>query len=185
MNKEKIVNVPNAISLYRILFFPFAIWLLISGKEQLFSIFLCINLVSDVLDGFIARTFNLVTKFGARLDSLGDYGTYTLAFWGVFKFKTEDLAAHGWILYAFIFLYVLAIFIHFIRFGSFASLHLYSAKITGYLHGTLFFLWFFIAFIPPVYYFAMGFGVLSQIETLVINIMLKEKRSNVKGLYWI
>lgn len=185
MKEEKVFNIPNSLSFYRILIFPFILFLLISGREYLFSIFLCINLFTDFLDGFIARALNQVTKIGARLDSLGDYGTYFLAFTGVFAFKREDLIQHGWILYLFIFLYITAHIIHIIRFGNFASMHLYSFKTTGYLHGVLFFLWFFIDFFPAYYYFAMGFGILAVLETIVITFILKERRSNAKGLYWI
>ncbi len=185
MEKEKVFNLPNALSFYRILIFPFILYLLFAGREYQFSIFLCINLFTDFLDGFIARTFHLVTKIGARLDSLGDYGTYFLAFGGVFKFKSADLIHHGWILYLFLFLYITAHITHFIRFRNFPSMHLYSFKITGYLQGLLFFLWFFIGFFSLFYYFSIGFGILAVVETIVITFILKERRSNVKGLYWV
>lgn len=185
MAEEKIYNLPNALSFYRILVFPLILYFLIVGKSELFSVFLCINLVTDFLDGIIARTFNMVTKFGARLDSLGDYGTYFLAFGGIFIFKKTDLAEHGWILYIFMFLFVFSQLIHFVRFHTFSSMHLYSFKITGYLQGILFFLWFFIGFYPVWYYFAISFGLLAEMETLIIMLILKEKRLDAKGLYWI
>lgn len=185
MPKEKIFNIPNALSFYRILVFPLILFFLLTGKEELFSIFLCINLITDVLDGFIARTFNMVTKLGARLDSLGDYGTYILAFTGIFIFKSADIEQNGLILYIFIGLFFLSQIIFFIRFGSFSSLHLYSFKTTGYLQGILFFLWFFIGFYPLYYFFAIGFGIISEIETIIIMIILTEKQSNVKGLFWV
>ena len=182
---EKMVNVPNALSLYRILVFPFVFYLLLSGNERLFAIFLCINLVTDFLDGFIARTFNMVTRIGARLDSLADYGTYFLAFYGILSFKKDDLAGNGWILYIFIVMMVVIQAIHFYRFGTFSSYHLYSFKTTGYFHGLLFFLWFFIGFFPVYYFFAIGFGILSEIESVIITFLLKQRQSNAKGLYWI
>lgn len=69
MDKKKIVTVPNLLSFYRLLAFPLILWLIISGKERLFAIFLIINLVTDFLDGFIARVFNQETDLGAKLDS--------------------------------------------------------------------------------------------------------------------
>ncbi len=185
MAREKIYNIPNALSFYRILVFPLILYFLISGNERNFAIFLCINLFTDFLDGFIARAFHLETKFGARLDSLGDIGTYILTFSGVFIFKASDLELYGWILYVFLSLYILSQLIHIIRFGTFPSMHLYIFKTTGYLHALLFFLWFFVKFIPAYYYFAIGFGILAEIETLILIFILKERRSNLKGLYWI
>ena len=185
MTKEKIINIPNALSFYRILVFPLILWFLFHGEERMFAIFLCINLATDVLDGFIARTFNMVTKLGARIDSLGDYGTFILAFIGVCMFKGNDLAEHGLIFYVFIAMFIFMEVLYFIRFRTFSSLHLYSFKTTGYIQGVLFITWFFIGFNPWVYYFSMGFGILSVIETIIITFILKEKRSNAKGLYWI
>ena len=185
MEKENIYNLPNALSLYRILAFPFMFYFLYSGNEKYFSIFLCINLVTDVLDGFIARTFKMETKFGARLDSLADMGTYILAFAGVFIFKASDLAKHGLLLYIFIGFYVLAMIVPYFRFGKFPSKHLYSAKITGYLQGILFFTWFFIGFYSGLYYVAIGFGILTEIESLIITFLIKEDRSNLKSLFWV
>lgn len=185
MREENIYNIPNGLSLYRIIIVPFIIYLLISGDEKTFAIFLCINLITDFLDGFIARTFNQVTNFGARLDSLADYGTYFLAFTGLFVFKWGDLANNGWILYIFILLMVTIQSLHFLKFGTFSSFHLYSFKTTGYLHGLLFILWFFVGFVPVYYYFAIGFGILSEIESLTLVFRLKERKSNAKGLYWV
>ncbi len=185
MVKEKIFNVPNALSFYRILVFPLVLYFLISGQERIFAIFLCINLFTDALDGFIARKFNLSTKFGARLDSIADIGTYILAFWGIFKFKSEDLVSHGWILYIFLFLFVLIQILNLIKFRSFPSMHLFTFKTTGYIHAILFFSWFFIQFYPPYYYFAIGFGLIAEIESVILIFLLKERRSNVKGIYWV
>ncbi|MDD4425006.1 MAG: CDP-alcohol phosphatidyltransferase family protein, partial [Mariniphaga sp.] len=60
---ENIFNLPNAISFYRLLMFPVILVLLWGKNEFWFVILLCINLVSDILDGNIARIFNLKTKF--------------------------------------------------------------------------------------------------------------------------
>ena len=100
--KEKIWNIPNAISLYRLVSFPFLLYLIFSNNESLFALLLCINLASDAIDGIIARTFKLQTEFGARLDSMADWGTYILAFIGIYQFKRLDHGADFWLLYPFI-----------------------------------------------------------------------------------
>lgn len=127
----------------------------------------------------------MVTKLGARLDSLPDYGTYILAFSGLVVFKSVDLQAHGWLLYVFMALLVLSQIIHSYKFGTFSSMHLYSFKATGYLHAILFVLWFFVGFFPVYYYFAMGFGVLAELELITITLLLREKQSNARGIYWV
>ncbi len=185
MAKEKILNIPNLLSFYRILVFPLIFWLILDGQTRLYAIFLCINIITDFLDGQIARRFNLVTTFGARLDSLADYGTLFLAFFGIIKLKSADLVAHGWFLYLYIALMAFVQVVSFIRFHTYTSLHLYSFRATGYLLGPLFFCWFFIRFYPWLFYFAIGAGIIAEIETFIILLILKERITDAKGLYWI
>jgi Phosphatidylglycerophosphate synthase len=81
--KENRWNVPNALSAYRILALPFISYALLTADKDLFILLLSINLISDILDGLIARLFNLQTEFGAKLDSVADIGTYLMAFIGM------------------------------------------------------------------------------------------------------
>ncbi len=183
--KEKIWNLPNAISLYRLLSFPFLLYLVFAGNESLFATLLCINLVSDAVDGIIARTFKLQTEFGARLDSLADWGTYILAFVGIYNFKMPDHGNDFWLLYPFIGLIVFYNLLSFFKFRRMPSLHLYSTKMGGYFQGIYFFGLFAYGYYAPIFFFAMIWGWLSSIEEIIILIRSKELSSNVKGLYWI
>ena len=183
--KENIWNLPNAISLYRLLSFPFLLYLIYAGNESLFATLLCINLASDAIDGIIARSFKLQTEFGARLDSMADWGTYILAFVGIYNFKMPDHGNDFWLLYPFIGLIVFYNIFSFIKFRRLPSLHMYSAKLGGYFQGIYFFGLFSYGYYAPIFYFAMIWGWLSSIEEMIILIYLKELRSNVKGLYWV
>ena len=88
---ENILNVPNFISLYRLLVFPLIFFMALTGRENWFVVLLCISLVSDVLDGNIARFFKLQTNFGAALDNLADICTYAMALLGLFLFKWTEI----------------------------------------------------------------------------------------------
>ena len=107
---ENIINVPNFISLYRLLAFPVIFFMALTGREQWFVILLCISLVSDVLDGNIARLFKLQTHFGAALDNLADIFTYAMAILGLFIFKWTDIKPHSWILFLFLGIFILSRF---------------------------------------------------------------------------
>ncbi len=185
MGKENIYNIPNFLSFYRILSFPFILFLGLGKQEYLFAIFLIINLVTDVLDGFIARRFNMQTEFGARLDSIADIGTYILAIAGIFLFKAEDFSTHIISFSIFIVLLFTCFILSLIRFGRFPSLHLYSWKIGGYIQGAFFFVLFAFGFNLIFYYIMIIWGVLSFIEHIIIQLLIKKMRINAKGLYWV
>src|SRR5215471_2541867 len=66
------LNLPNLISLGRLLLVPLAISLILDGKYWgAFWIFVVAG-VSDALDGFIAKRFDRRTRLGALLDPLAD-----------------------------------------------------------------------------------------------------------------
>lgn len=66
------MNLPNAITIARILAVPVTIWLMVSG-EYLFAFWTFVAAgASDGLDGFIAKRFNQRTELGAYLDPAAD-----------------------------------------------------------------------------------------------------------------
>lgn len=182
---ENIANVPNVISFYRLATFPVILLLGIYGYEQLFVILLCINLVSDIFDGFIARKFNMATRFGASLDNLADIGTYILALYGVFAFRWSEIQPHAWFLYLFLAIFLLSYLVAFIRLGKIPGLHLYSAVSAGYVQGTFFFVLFVWGFNLLFYYIAIGWGIIAYTEKILVLLRLDDIKPGVKGLYWL
>lgn len=66
------MNVPNFITIARILLVPLTIWLIITGQFLLaFMVFIAAG-VSDAIDGFIAKRFHQATELGAYLDPIAD-----------------------------------------------------------------------------------------------------------------
>jgi cardiolipin synthase (CMP-forming) len=182
---ENILNIPNIISFYRLIMFPVVLILGLLGYEKLFVIFISINLVSDIIDGFIARTFKLVTRFGAALDNLADIGTYILALFGLFTFRWEVIQNHAWFLYVFLTLFILSYLVAFYRFGKIPGLHLYSAVTAGYLQGAFFFVLFVWGFNVWFYYIAIGWGIIAYMEKILVLRLIDDIKPGVKGLYWL
>ncbi len=71
--KEDIkLNIPNLISLARLICVPLTVWLILNG-EMLFAFWVFVSAgISDAVDGFIAKRFNLQTELGAYLDPIAD-----------------------------------------------------------------------------------------------------------------
>ena len=66
------INIPNFITLARVLSVPVIFWLLISGNSRTaFFVFLIAG-ISDAVDGYLAKRFNWSTDLGAYLDPLAD-----------------------------------------------------------------------------------------------------------------
>jgi cardiolipin synthase len=66
------LNLPNLITLGRILLVPIVVWAISSGAMWIaFVLFLAAG-VSDGVDGFLAKRFNMITELGAYLDPLAD-----------------------------------------------------------------------------------------------------------------
>ncbi len=185
MKKKGIFTIPNILGFYRLLAFPFILWFALSGKENLFAVFLVINLLTDVADGFIARKYKMESEFGARLDSLADIFTYLLAFTGIYIFKLEDFIPHLTSFVIFLGVMSLIVIVSLIKFGRFPSFHLYSTRIGGYIQGAFFIVLFTYGFISPFYYIMVILGIISAIEHITIQIIIPRMRSNVKGLYWV
>ena len=185
MKKHGIFTIPNILGFYRLLAFPFILWFALSGKENLFAVFLVINLLTDVADGFIARKYKMESEFGARLDSLADIFTYLLAFTGIYIFKLEVFIPHLTSFIIFLEMMSLIVIVSLIKFGRFPSFHLYSTRIGGYIQGAFFIVLFTYGFISPFYYFMIIWGMISAIEHITIQLIIPRMRSNVKGLYWV
>ncbi len=66
------MSIPNIITLGRILLVPVIIWAIASNQMEIaFAIFVIAG-VSDAVDGFLAKRFNMASELGALLDPLAD-----------------------------------------------------------------------------------------------------------------
>ena len=66
------MSIPNLITLGRILLVPVIVWSIASNQMEIaFAIFVIAG-VSDAVDGFLAKRFNMASELGALLDPLAD-----------------------------------------------------------------------------------------------------------------
>ena len=73
MTASQLFTIPNILSYIRIALIPLIVWLYI-GKDDPHTAFIVILISSltDILDGFIARRFNMITDFGKMIDPVAD-----------------------------------------------------------------------------------------------------------------
>lgn len=73
-------NLPNILTSLRILFIPVFVWLVLAGHDWwAFGVFAAL-MITDKLDGDIARSRGLITDFGKIADPIADKALMTAAF---------------------------------------------------------------------------------------------------------
>jgi cardiolipin synthase len=66
------VSLPNLITLGRILLVPVVVWAISTGAMAIAFVLFVVAGVSDAVDGFLAKRFNMTSELGAYLDPLAD-----------------------------------------------------------------------------------------------------------------
>lgn len=70
------MNLPNKITIFRVAMIPFFVIFMLFTKipyhTALAGVIFIIAALSDILDGFLARKYNLITNFGKFMDPLAD-----------------------------------------------------------------------------------------------------------------
>ena len=66
------MNLPNLITIARILLVPVVVWAIASREMQIAFLLFLIAGLSDAVDGFLAKRFGMTSELGAYLDPLAD-----------------------------------------------------------------------------------------------------------------
>ena len=175
-------NVPNIISTLRILTAPWLLCAAWMGYGKIFLGLLLFSLISDVIDGYLARKFNATSELGAKLDTWGDMATYLTvplcAWWLI-----PDLVRKEFVFVLIVIAsYVIPIFVSLLKFRKTAYYHTWIAKCAaGLMSASVFII--FIAEITWPFRVAALVQVVVAFEGILITIQLPELRSNIKS-YW-
>jgi cardiolipin synthase (CMP-forming) len=178
-------HLPNALSLGRLFAGPVLVALAAFQQERAFAILLVAALITDILDGWLARRLRLQSQFGAMLDSAGDVTTLVAAATGIAVFHADVWHQHfvaiclvlgGWFV-------VLAVAL--IRYRRLSSFHTYASKVAGYALGFFIAALFAFGFIPWLFYMAAVLSLISTTEELLLLWKLPQWRADVRGLWWV
>jgi cardiolipin synthase len=174
---------PNAISSARLLATPILLFAACAKHASVFKWLLLGCLLSDILDGLIARVFNLRSRLGAFLDSTADMIVFLIGVLGLYIFQAKVLAEH-WMPLAFVVaLYVIEVAGSLWRYGRISSFHTILVRIAAYAQGIFvmsLFLWGYAAW---VLYTMTVLSALAYIEEIVLLFVLPEWRADVGGIY--
>lgn len=121
---------PNKLSFIRIIFSLLLFFT--KPLSYLFFIIYLICSISDVLDGYVTRKYNLVTDFGAKLDSIADMTMFLSLIIVLLPVLNFTLEIYVLILIIVILKIASAIYCY-IKFEKLSTIHSYLNKITGLL----------------------------------------------------
>lgn len=69
---QELLNIPNILTYFRFLFIPVFIWQYFHENYWLAGLALGLSALTDLLDGKIARKFDMITEIGILLDPVAD-----------------------------------------------------------------------------------------------------------------
>ena len=95
--KCKLKNIPNLLTVFRLLLIPVMLYYLFTDNLKIALIIYVLASATDVIDGYIARKFDMITNIGKILDPLADKLLQFAALIGLWYSKIIPL----WILVVF------------------------------------------------------------------------------------
>jgi CDP-diacylglycerol--glycerol-3-phosphate 3-phosphatidyltransferase len=177
--------VPNVLSGARALSVPVLLVLAVLEREWAFTWVLIPALLSDIVDGLVARVFSLQSRLGAILDSVADSLLMLVSVYGIWVFHPEVIREHAWLCGAAVGLWLLEDAVALLRYRRLSSFHTYASKVVANLLG-LFIGWLFLfGFEPWLLYVAAGASIVASLEELALLALLPQWRADVRGAWWV
>lgn len=179
------LNLPNIITLVRIICAPIMWWLIWTGEREWFAWVLTLAFTTDLVDGQLARRLKKETRLGSVLDSYGDTLTILTGLAGSWVFEKMHFLAHWELLVTVLSLHLIQLLLCLWRYGRPSSFHTYSAKVGALVIGCFLIYTMMFSFSDLFFYVTMVFLILDALEESVLVFLLPEWKNDVKGLYWV
>ncbi len=174
---------PNAISIARrgatgVLFAA-----VLQRHIDLFKWLLLACLLSDILDGLIARTFHLTSKVGAALDSAADMLTMLIGLFGVYVFQRAFVDEHFTGVLIVAVFYLAEIVAAVVRYGKLSSFHTLLDRVAAYAGGIFVMSLFLWGYRGWLFQLTVLVYVVSLIEELILISILPAWKTDVGNIF--
>lgn len=174
-------NVPNLLSALRLLIAPLLLISAWRGQEQEFLVLLTVALASDLIDGWVARRWQITSELGAKLDSWGDLTMYSSVALGSWWLWPELLRREAsWVIAALL-AFVLPTLLGFLKFQRLTSYHTWGAKLSSILMGAGF-LFLFVFDRSAMFHFATAVLVVAETEEICMTLVLPHWKADVRSI---
>jgi len=180
------VRVINLITLYRTVTFPLLLFFAFRENMPVFKWLLLASFLTDAVDGFLARKYRATSVLGSKLDSIGDDLTILAAIIGLFITRMDFMKEEAAIFIGLLVLFFVQFGFALYRYKKISTFHTYFAKTAAIVSGMFLLSVFFLEkAYYPLFYTAAAITAVELIEEIILVALLKDYRTNVKGLYWV
>ncbi|HTE50795.1 MAG TPA: CDP-alcohol phosphatidyltransferase family protein [Kofleriaceae bacterium] len=125
----------NLVTLSRLAMAPVLLLLANRGMPRAFVLVLTVSLVTDIVDGKLARWLGQASRWGARLDSWADLATYASVPLCAYWLRPDLVHSEAGTFWAIVAAFAVPITYGFIKYGTLTSYHTRGAVIAAYLIG--------------------------------------------------
>lgn len=179
---NSIYNIPNALSFSRLLLVPVLLVLAYHGRSGAFLMLLAASLLTDSLDGYLARRWNQTSELGARLDSWGDLFTYSTMMLGLYWLWPNIFLREKWFFLLGLGTYLVPTITCLLKFHELPRYHTWSAKIAAVLMAPAYYV--LLLLDQPLFFRGViFFHIWVALEEVFITFTLNKNHYNVATVF--
>lgn len=175
------MTIPNALSTLRLLLAPLLVYLAWTRAADAFTWTLALSLLTDIIDGKVARWLGQTSRLGAVLDSAADLATYSVVPVCAVWLKPELVRRETIAFWLTVWCYLFPVLVGFVRFRRLTSYHARAGVLSAYLMGASALTVFLFDTAVP-WRLALPVLVYSALENLAITAVLPAWQPNVPSL---
>ncbi len=178
-------KIPFALILLRLLLAPVVVIVAVFYPAHIYLIGIacCVAIVSDVLDGVIARRLGIATEQLRIWDSIIDSVFWLSACWCVWISFPLFVLQYKWLIIVLVSMELLPDIIYLFRFGRMGCAHSYGAKFFSLFIFILFCCLFFANYTGIIFWIATVLGILANTDEILIAILLPSRICDVPSSY--
>ena len=176
------LTVPNLLSALRLALVPVLLWLAWNGHLRICVPCLVFSLITDLLDGLLARWLKQATEFGAKMDSWADFATTLSMPICVWWLRPEVVRSEAPYVSLALAGYLTPVVVGFLKYKRLTSYHTWAGKVAAVLIGPGVVL-LLATELNRAFEFAAAVALLAGMEELAMTVVLREWRANVPSLW--
>ncbi len=175
-------NIPNCLSASRLVLVPVLLLFAYYGQGDVFLFLLAGSLLTDGLDGYLARRWNQTSELGARLDSWGDLFTYMAMLLGLVLLWPDIFQQEKWFFVLGFFTYLVPTLTCLLKFHELPRYHTWSAKLAAVLMAPAYYV-LVLADISMLFRGVIFFHIWVALEEVFIIFTLNKNHYNVPTVF--